>query len=131
MRTAIVLGALLAGGCATTDRAPAPLAGRFGGDQAELLIDDAGGGRVILPCAAAAFEGPVMLDAGGHWLKAGTFTQGSGAPPPEPPQPQPANISGRLDRDGSLWLSIATRGGLVVNNARLYRDRATTIAFCP
>jgi hypothetical protein len=32
----------------------------------------------------------------------------------------PANISGRLDRDGTLWLDIALRDSYPVRSARLH-----------
>ena len=94
-------------------------------------VDPSGSGIVTLPCAAAAFAGPVKLDIGGHFFTAGTFTQGSGAPPVEAPSPVPANISGRLDSDGTLWLDIATLEGRVVESAQLQLGREPVIHHCP
>lgn len=126
--------AVIASGCAHGEYRPEGTgipAGRWGGDQIALDIDGAGSGRITLPCAGAAFSGPVKLDIGGHYLTAGTYIQGSGAPPPQPPVPRPANISGRLDRDGTLWLDVATRDGWIVKSARLWRGREPVIHHCP
>ncbi len=106
------------------------LAGHWGGDQASLAIDPDGRANIRMGCASADFDGPVKLDVGGHWLRDGTFTQGSGAPPPVPPSPVPAMIGGRLDRDGTLWLSIATSDGQRLDNAKLYRNRQPGFALC-
>ena len=126
--------ALLAAGCAHAPYNPEGAtipAGRWGGEQIALDIDESGSGRITLPCAGASFSGPVKLDIGGHYLVTGTYTQGSGAPPPQPPVPQPANISGRLDSDGTLWIDIAIRDSYPVRSARLRRGREAVIHHCP
>lgn len=132
VRLAMTPLVLAASSCMTTSvNGGQALSGRWGGEQIELSFDDAGDGRIALPCASATIEGPVTLDVGGHWMKSGTYTQGSGAPPPAPPIPIPANISGRLDADGTLWISLATSEGMKVENLKLHRDRAATLYFCP
>ena len=129
---AIIALTILSGACAHQQGAASIIpAGRWGGEQVGLDIDPSGSGVVTLPCAGASFAGPLKLDAGGHFLTTGTFTQGSGAPPVEPPTPVPASISGRLDGDGTLWLDIATRDGPVVKSAQLRLGREPVIYHCP
>jgi hypothetical protein len=126
--------ALLLAGCAHGEYQPEGStipAGRWGGEQIAVDIDASGTGLITLPCAGGRFDGPVKLDIGGHFLTVGTFTQGSGAPPSEPPMPVPAIISGRLDRDGTLWLDVATRDSYPVRSARLWRGREPLIHHCP
>lgn len=128
-RAAILLAGLALASCAHRPEGTA-LTGNWGGGEASLSIDGDGHAEIRMGCAGAAFEGPTRLDVGGHWLRPGTFTQGSGAPPPVPPTPVPAMISGRLDRDGTLWLSIATSDGQRLDNAKLYRNREPGFALC-
>lgn len=128
-RAAILLAGLALASCAHRPEGVA-LTGTWGGGEASLSIDGDGHAEIRMGCASAAFDGPTPLDVGGHWLRSGTFTQGSGAPPPVPPQSVPANISGRLDRDGTLWMSIATLDGLKLRDARLYRNREPGFALC-
>lgn len=107
------------------------LSGNWGGSEASLSIDADGRGTIMMGCASAQVDGPITLDVGGHWLRSGSFTQGSGAPPPVPPTPVPAMVSGRLDADGTLWLSIATSNGQPLSNSKLYRDREPSFFICP
>lgn len=125
------LAGLLAACAHPATMARRQLTGNWGGSEASLSIDAEGQGTVVMGCASARIDGPVSLDVGGHWLRTGTFTQGSGAPPPEPPTPESAMIGGRLDADGTLWLSIATLKGQPLLNSKLYRDREPSFFICP
>ena len=131
VKAAFLSAALALPACVTVSNAGQTLSGKWGGDQVELSFAEDGSGHVTLPCAGAQFDGPVRTDVGGHWLKSGTYTQGSGAPPPTPPVPVPANISGRLDRDGTLWLSIATSDGMKVDNRKLRQGQPANLQYCP
>ena len=129
-----VLAVLLLAGCAHGEYHPEGTllpTGQWGGDQIGLEVDASGAGQISLPCASARFEGPIKLDIGGHFFTSGTYTQGSGAPPTQPPAPVPANIGGRLDQDGTLWLDVATRDSYSVRSARLWRSRESVIHHCP
>ena len=131
-RAALIAAVLLSGACAHEPQHNSTVpVGRWGGDQIGLDISPSGSGVITLPCAGAVFNGPVRLDVGGHFLTAGTFTQSSGAPAVEPSVPLPANISGRLDNDDTLWLDVATRDGLVVRSAPLRLGREPVIHHCP
>ena len=130
---AIALLALLGCGCAhhaasiEGQRIPA---GQWGGDQISLEIAADGSGRIELSCASAAFAGPVKLDIGGHFLTAGQINRGTGVATMEPPPAVPANISGRLDQGGVLWLDIALADSYPVRNARLQRGAAPNLLRC-
>ncbi len=129
-----LLVALALGGCAP---APGSLLqtqvlppGQWGGDQIALEVSADGNGHIELSCATAEFAGPVKVDIGGHFLAKGTFTRGTGVATMQPPPSVPANISGRLDRGGILWLDIATRDSYPVRSARLARGAAPNLLRC-
>ena len=105
-------------------------AGQWGGDQIALEIAADGSGQIEMSCASAAFAGPVKLDIGGHFLTSGRFSRGTGVAMTNPPAALPANISGRLDRDGVLWLDIALADSYPVRNARLRRGTAPNLLRC-
>ena len=129
---AIALMTLLASGCAHQAGSSdgQMLSGQWGGDQIALEIAADGSGQIEMSCASAAFAGPVKLDIGGHFLTAGQFTRGTGVAMINPPPPVPANISGRLDQGGVLWLDIALADSYPVRNARLRRGAAPNLLRC-
>lgn len=128
MRMAAAALVMLAG-CATVPPA-GHLAGSWGGDQVALEIAADGSGRIELSCASAEFAGPVKLDIGGHFLTSGRFFRGTGVAMVEPPLPVPANISGRLDANGTLWLDIALRDSYPVRSAKLKRGAEPVLMRC-
>lgn len=134
MRTPALLVALALAGCATAtgssnDGQMLPV-GQWGGEQIALDIAADGSGRIELSCASAEFDGPVKLDVGGHFLTAGRFALGTGVAMKDPPPPVPANISGRLDETGTLWLDIALRDSYPVRSARLKRGATPNLLRC-
>lgn len=130
MKRALAL-ALLLGGCAAIPGAPGTLPpAHWGGDQIALEIAADGSGRIELSCASAEWAGPVKLDVGGHFLTSGLYARGTGVAMQNPPPPVPANISGRLDRNGALWLDIALRDSYPVKSARLQRGAPANLMRC-
>ncbi len=105
-------------------------AGQWGGEQVALEIAGDGSGRIELSCASAEFAGPVKLDVGGHFLTSGRFSRGTGVAMMNPPPPVPAQISGRLDRGGVLWLDIALADSYPVRRARLKRGAVPNLVRC-
>ena len=55
------------------------LQGRWGGDQLQLEMDEAGG-RVQMDCAGGHFAGPIKLDAANRFVAQGTFEAQGGGP---------------------------------------------------
>jgi hypothetical protein len=125
---------LLASGCTypsgSSFRGSTLPSGQWGGEQIALEISADGHGHVTLSCGSADFAGPVKLDVGGHFLTAGTFARGTGVEMVQPPPPLPANISGRLDPGGVIWLDIATRDSYPVRGARLRRGPPSNLVRC-
>lgn len=125
---------LLAAGCAHSSgssfQGSTLPPGQWGGDQIALEISADGRGHVTLSCGSADFAGPVKLDVGGHFLTEGTFARGTGVEMVRPPPPLAANISGRLDPGGIIWLDIATRDSYPVRSARLRRGRPSNLVRC-
>lgn len=137
MRTGAALPLLplaaLAGCAAGSGSSPHPATlppGMWGGDQVALTVSEDGPSRIELSCGSAEFEAPVKLDIGGHFLTEGRYSRGTGVATLQPPQGIPANISGRLDRDGLLWLDVATRDSYPVRSARLKRGAAPNLLRC-
>ena len=122
-------GLILLSGCATV-AADRTLAGRWGGDQIALEVSAEGHGNITLSCATAEFAGPVKLDIGGHFLTRGTFTRGTGVATLVPPSSVPANISGRIDPNGILWLDVATSEAYPIRSARLRRGAEPLLTRC-
>jgi hypothetical protein len=104
--------------------------GQWGGDQIGLEISATGRGHVSLSCGSADFTGPVKLDVGGHFLTAGTYTRKTGVETVDGPVPVPANISGRLEPGGVLWLDVAIARAYPVRSARLRRGAAAKLVGC-
>ena len=107
-----------------------PPPGDWGGDQVELRVAPDGGGHIELSCASVEFDGPVKLDVGGHFLTKGIYAPGTGVATMQPPASVPANISGRLDERGVLWLDVATRDSYPVRSARLERGKPANLLRC-
>ena len=125
--------ALLLAGCVHGEYRPEGStipAGRWGGDQIALEIRGDGSGRIELSCASAEFTGPVKLDIGGHFLTSGRYWRGTGVAMRDPPPPAPASISGRLDRNGILWLDIALAESYPVRSARLELGATPKLLRC-
>lgn len=131
MKRPAIAAALLLAHCATPNPdGRATLVGRWGGEQIALALSADGSGRIDLSCAFATFAGPVMLDVGGHFLTNGEYVRGTGVATVDPPAAIPATISGRLDRDGILWLDIAAGGSYPVRSARLRRGAEPQLLRC-
>ncbi|MES2000792.1 MAG: hypothetical protein V4444_00550 [Pseudomonadota bacterium] len=129
-----LVAAIVMSGCATAppgagNEVTLP-PGQYGGDQIALDVAADGGGHIELSCASAEFTGPVKLDPGGHFLTAGSYTRGTGVATIQPPPSLPANISGRLDSDGTLWLDIALRDSYPLRSVRLKRGAAPNLMRC-
>jgi hypothetical protein len=95
-----------------------------------LEISPDGDGTIIMSCAQAEFAGPVMVDVGGHFLAHGTYTRGTPIATIGPLPSVPANISGRVDDGGVLWLDIAIAGGYPLRSARLRRGAQAILMRC-
>lgn len=134
MRTVWISAAIAIAGCTAGPQRPVPgqiiPAGQWGGEQIALDVAADGSGRIEMSCASAEFNGPVSLDSGGHFLTAGRFAAGTGVAMKDAPPPVPANISGRLDPGGILWLDIALAGSYPVRNARLKRGATPNLLRC-
>ena len=129
-----LLALVVVGGCAAApglSREEGTLPpGQWGGDQIALEISADGSGHVELSCGSADFAGPVKVGLGGHFLTTGRYVRGTGVATMEPPASVPANISGRLDRGGILWLDIAVRDAYPVRSARLQRGVEPKLLRC-
>ena len=134
MKTVLPLAALSLAACAS---APGPASqgdtlppGRWAGEQIALEISPSGGGHIELSCASAEFLGPVKVDVGGHFLTEGRFARGTGVATQDGPAWVPANISGRVDPGGVLWLDIALRDSYPVRSARLEHGAEANLLRC-
>ena len=133
-RTLPLALAFLASGCAQPiQSASVPqafAAGRWAGDQVELELFPDGHGLVTLPCAKVEFAGPLKRDIGGHFLAAGLLTSSAGPDTRPPRSAVPANVSGRLDPGGILWLDVALRDSYPVRSVRLRRGSSSNLLRC-
>jgi hypothetical protein len=88
----------------------APLAGRWGGEQTQLAIDEHGA-RLEMDCASGTMVGPLRPGSDGRFVAEGTFTQHQGGPQraDEGGQAPKARYSGEV-RAGVMTLSILPEG---------------------
>jgi hypothetical protein len=102
------------------------LSGQWTNGSVALFIDR-NGGSAHWQCAEARFAEALRVGVGGHFLVGGTYERRAGS---SRAQPEPANISGRLDKGGILWLDVATARGLAVASQRLTRVRQAEVPAC-
>jgi hypothetical protein len=89
------------------------------------------GGSVHWACASAQFQGAARTDIGGHFLKAGTYEVLGRSAPQSTAASEPANISGRLDADSSLWADVSIPSGQLFRSQRLSRVKSPVVTSCP
>lgn len=122
-----IAGALMIAGTAAL--AAGPLTGQFGGDDARLTLD-AAGGRIETGCAAGLLDGPVHVDARGRFKARGNFEAYQ-------PGPQQADVAPAAPRarysgvvrgsDVTLTVAVAGKPPVVL---QLKRDRRTKLIRC-
>ena len=91
------LGAVLTGGL-LIGAGSAPLVGQWGGDQA-LLVLNAAGGRLQLEDGHASIGAPVRVDGRGRFNARGTFYPITAGPAvaDQPPVTRPARFDGKVE----------------------------------
>ena len=130
--TPLVLSLSLAACAHMPSRETAQL-GRWGGKGLELNINEDAGAiqrRLTFSCGWGSIDEPIIANGKGQWQAKGSYTQGSGTPPPEPPSAVPAIYWGTLKGD-SLHIWGKTAAGDLITNIELRRDREPEIYFCP
>jgi hypothetical protein len=123
----------LLSGCATLERsehANILLTGHWGKPGIGVTMHGEGG-SVHWACASAQFQGAARTDIGGHFLKAGTYRVLGRSVAGGTAASEPANISGRLNADGSLWVDVSIRSGQLVRSQRLNRVKSPVVTSCP
>jgi hypothetical protein len=129
---AMVAGFALVGCTQTPISAPpTPLTGTWRSIAAEMTLT-VQGGSIQFGCASGTINAPVMLNAQGEFLVNGTYTQGSGVPPPPespPPTPQPTVYSGKVSGN-TLTLNLQIQGGSPGSPFTLERDGTAQVIFC-
>jgi hypothetical protein len=131
-----VFGLAVGGGCAmvahAAGSAPAPssVEGRWGGAQAQLVID-ASGGRLETDCASGTLVGPLSLSGQGRFQTSGTFAQHQPGPQraDDPAAPDSAQYSGEV-KDGVMRLSVTPEGGRAVQQFQLRKGQGGKLLRC-
>ncbi len=102
--------ALLSASCGDDPADPgAVIDGRWGADHVELVAA-ADGMQVEYDCAHGATDGPLVLDGGGAFAVAGTYTlEGGPVDVNDPPVDHPALYRGRI-LAGQLMLTVTLTG---------------------
>jgi hypothetical protein len=102
MRIAFCLLVALAAGC-VSPTAP-EITGSWGGSQASLTLDQAGG-TLQMPCAAGAIDSTWTLTSDGDFAAAGTYSTEAGPVPVGGYPPHTARYTGQVSGN-VLYLNI-------------------------
>ncbi len=110
---------------------PTPLTGTWRSIAAEMTLT-VQGGSIQFGCASGTINAPVLVNTQGEFRVDGTYTQGSGVPPPPqipPPTPQPTVYSGKVSGN-TLTLSLQIQGGALSSPITLERDGSAQVIYC-
>lgn len=124
----------LAGACSTGPAIPAGRlpAGPWGGEHLLMLVADSAA-ALEFDCAAGRIPGPLLVEEGGRFTWAGTFTPGLGGPVREDHAPRvlPATYAGRTDGTRmTLELRLPDSAGIAPQSFDLVRGRDARVFKC-
>jgi hypothetical protein len=129
---AMVASFVLAGCTQTPISLPStPLTGTWRSIAAEMTLT-VQGGSIQFGCASGTINAPVVVNAQGEFRVDGTYTQGSGVPPPPespPPMPQPTVYTGKVSGN-MLTFNLQIQGGSLGSPITLERDGNAQVIFC-
>jgi hypothetical protein len=129
----VMVAGLALAGCTQIPRLgpPTPLTGTWRSIAAEMTLT-VQGGSIQFGCASGTISAPVLVNTQGEFRVDGTYTQGSGVPPPPnspPPAPQPTVYSGKVSGN-TLTFSFQTQGGTLSSPITLERDGTSQVIYC-
>jgi hypothetical protein len=131
LRERVALAALLTVACSSGDLPPVVPEGTWGGDDAGLLLS-ATDAHVHVGCSQGDFQAPIPVGGDGGFTAEGRYSHSYELHPVGTGQSHPATLSGRLDGEDRLTLTVRViDGGEVYGPVELRRGVEPAMQNCP